>query len=180
MLDFCLIHYDQILIWALVLTLIGAGLAGCVIPFIPGHLFMFIGIIIADYFIPTFDLAWYSWIILSLLCLIGSLGDNLMTAWGAHKFGSTKSGIWGSLIGLILGVIILPGWGLLIGPFVGAVTAELIISRQQIRQSLESGFGAFIGSISGILLKISTGVILFCYFGICFLIWLIGKLPPSA
>ena len=164
MFEWILSHYEVILSWAIVVSLIGAGLAACVIPFLPGHLIMLIGMILGQILIPEIHLEWYSWAILGVICFMGTIGDNILAAWGAKRFGSTRAGLWGAVIGLIAGVFLIPGWGVIIGPFVGAVAAEIFIERNKLRQSLKSGVGAFLGSISGVLLKIITGMAMLFYF----------------
>lgn len=170
MIDWIQQNYEAILAWALVVSTIGAGLAACVIPFLPGHIIMLAGMILGQVLIPEIHLSWYSWVILCFICLMGAVGDNLLAAWGAKRFGSTRAGIWGAVIGLIIGIFAIPGWGIIVGPFTGALAAEIFIERNNLRQSLKSGVGAFLGSISGVLLKIISGIAMVLYFIACAII----------
>lgn len=164
MLEWIQANYEAILSWTLIISIIGAGFAACIIPFLPGHLIMLFGMILGQTLIPDIHLAWYSWTILPIICLIGTIGDNFLSAWGAKRFGSTRAGIWGAIIGLMIGIFALPGWGAIVGPFLGALVAEMVVERNNIRQAFRSGLGAFLGSISGILLKIVCGLAMLVYF----------------
>lgn len=151
-----------ILYWLLIILLMGIGLAGCVIPMLPGHPLILASVIIAELMIPGFHLEWYHWVLLSLLCLLGMFGDNLFSLWGARRFGSTTAGLWGCLAGALIGCLFFP-WGLILGPFIGAVTAELAVSRQQLHEAFVSGFGAFLGTLAGFIFKIIVGLAMILY-----------------
>ncbi|WPX39594.1 DUF456 family protein [Akkermansia sp. N21116] len=103
--DIILQYSLQTALTLLVLILVGMGLAGCVIPVVPGHPMIFLGCMTASFISssPEYSPGWVTWGALALLCIIGMLGDNICTYWGAKRFGSTKAGLWGSLIGLLIG-----------------------------------------------------------------------------
>ena len=84
--------------------------------------------------------------------------DYVVPIIGTKLFGGTKYGKWGSLIGSILGMFILP-WGILLGPFLGAFIGELI-GNQGTSDALKSGVGSFLGFIVGTGIK----VVLCAYF----------------
>ncbi len=139
-----------------VLALMGIGLAGCVIPMLPGHILIFAAALVMEWG-TSIDIAWYNWCILAVLCILGMTGDSLLSLWGARRFGSTKAGLAGCFAGIIVGVF-LPPWGLLFGPFAGALLAELIFSRQDIAGSLKSGTGALLGTLAGYIFKTGIGL----------------------
>ncbi len=92
-----------------------------------------------------------------------AIADHFIPSLGARTFGSSKYGVWGSLIGLVLGMFVFPPWGIILGPFVGAVVGELI-SGQNIQNSLNAGGGTFVGLLLGLILKlIATGMMIFYY-----------------
>lgn len=147
------------------LILTGMGLAGCIIPVVPGHPLILLGCIAASYAFPIAEhaIGWANWTVLSLLCIIGMLGDNICTYWGAKRFGSTAAGIWGSLTGLLIGGFFFP-LGLLIGPFLGAISFEIGFQRREIKESMKSGFGAMLGTFGGILFKLGIAVLMIAWF----------------
>lgn len=109
-----------------------------------------------------------NWRILFLLLLIAvalELAEFFITAWSSQRFGASKAGtagaIIGSIIGAIIGTGILPLFGSLIGAFIGAFAGAFfidLVKTGDLNKSLQSGFGAFTGSIGGKLVKIFGAV----------------------
>ena len=89
--------------------------------------------------------------------------DYFVPIWGTKKFGGTKAGVKGSTIGLIIGVIVLPLLGVVLGPFgiigiiagpfVGAYIGEKM-SGVDDTLAWRSAFGSFVGFVAGTLLKV--------------------------
>lgn len=160
--DYFLHMTGMVASWFFILLLLGVALAGCVIPVLPGHPLILAAALIADLTLPGVHIAWYHWLMLIVLCAFGMLGDNLLSLWGARRFGSTRAGLWGCLAGALAGLFFAP-WGLLIGPFAGAFAAELIVSRNTIASSLHSGLGAFLGTLAGFLFKLAVALVMIIY-----------------
>ena len=79
--------------------------------------------------------------------------DYVVPAFGAKKFNCSKWGVFGCIVGTLLGIFFAP-WGILVGPFAGAVVGELIAGKK-FSSSLKGGFGAFLGFIFGVALKLA-------------------------
>jgi uncharacterized protein YqgC (DUF456 family) len=89
--------------------------------------------------------------------------DYIVPAAGAKKYGASKFGFWGAIIGMIIGIIYIPPLGMIIGAFIGAFVGELLIGKQS-SAALKAGWGVFIGVMVGILLKlIASGVMTFYF-----------------
>jgi len=139
------------------------GLAGCILPVIPGPALSFLALIILSFaknwepFSATFL------IIMAGLAILVTLLDYVVPVFGAKKYGASKSGVWCSMIGMLIGVLFFPPWGMLIGAFVGAIAGELLAGKEG-KKSLRAAWGVFLGNVVSIGLKLAfCGAILFFY-----------------
>jgi uncharacterized protein YqgC (DUF456 family) len=153
----------DVVIVAIGLILAIAGIIGCILPIIPGPIFSFLALIL---------LSWTkNWQVFSLtfLIIMGSLTallmilDYIAPALGAKKYGASKSGLWGSVIGMVIGIFFIPPWGIIVGAFVGALVGELLTGKSG-KKALRAGWGILIGNVLAIGLKLAfTTVALFYY-----------------
>jgi uncharacterized protein YqgC (DUF456 family) len=145
------------LIIIVVILLLLAGMAGTVVPFIPGIPLMFIGIAAYGWYdnFQTIDAQYL--IVLACLTLLSVFMDYLSTMLGAKYFGSTKQGTWGALIGTVIGLFLFPPIGIIAGPFVGAIIGESMAgkdSRAALKVALGTVAGLFTGMIFNVILAI--------------------------
>ena len=142
---------DYVLI-GLGLLLITGGILGSVLPFIPGPPLSYAGLLLLhfteDYqFTERFLIVW------AVVTAVTYLIDYFIPIWGTKRFGGSRQGIWGSIIGLILGIFFFPPFGIIIGPFAGAVIGELVAGKTH-SAALRSGFGSFVGFLLGTLIQL--------------------------
>jgi uncharacterized protein YqgC (DUF456 family) len=137
------------------------GLAGCILPMLPGTPLVFAGIYIYAWLTGFTIISRNLILIFLILTVISVLIEYISSSIGSKKFGASKLGFIGAFIGAIIGIFFVP-WGLILGPLAGALTGELIIGKN-IKEALRSGTGAVIGFFGGTLLKIviSFGMIAF-------------------
>ncbi len=151
-----------LIIIGIILLLI--GFAGCIIPGIPGPPIAYLGLLIQIFktenpFTTKFLIIW------AFIMIAVSALDYIVPVIGTKKFGGSKRGVWGSIIGLFAGIFFFPPIGLIIGPFLGAFIAELTGGKET-ESALKAGFGSFIGFITGVVLKLAvTGVMAYYFFG---------------
>jgi uncharacterized protein YqgC (DUF456 family) len=81
---------------------------------------------------------------------------------GAKKYGTSKWGIYGSVAGMIIGAFFSP-FGVLLGALIGAVLVEWMVSRKE-KQALKAGWGIFIGSLLGTILKLGVSGVMAYFF----------------
>ena len=144
------------------------GLIGCLLPILPGPPLSFIGILILQ-FTRFCNLTVGMLLFLGGLALIVQILDYFVPAWGTKKFGGTKYGAWGSILGLIAGLFFIPAIGpfgiitILGGPFVGALIGEKI-AGQNSDKAMRAAFGSFVGFLAGTFMKlVSASIITFYY-----------------
>lgn len=139
-----------------------AGLVGCILPLIPGPPLVYAALMIAQYtldkpFTTQFMVVWL------ILVFAVVLLDYYVPIWGTKKFGGSKSGVWGSTIGLIVGLFFFPPLGIVAGPFIGAVVGELV-NGKDMQIALRSGIGSFLGFITGTIMKLAVSLFLGFHF----------------
>jgi uncharacterized protein YqgC (DUF456 family) len=158
---------DILLLVAAALCLL-VGFAGCVLPILPGPPVSWVALLLLKWTSFGSGLSW-TWIaVLAGLALAVTVLDYLMPAWGTKKLGGTRAGSRGAVVGLMVGLFFgLPG--LFFGPFLGALTGELIAGTPG-RRSLWAAFGAFIGFLFGVGFKLIVCSWISLYFAVQFFI----------
>lgn len=151
--------------WILTSCLMIAGLIGCILPVLPGHLLMFIGAIAHRLMLGREDsgLEWWSFAVLALLMAISQTFEFISGAAGARWFGGTRWGAAGALIGSIVGLFFFP-LGLVLGPLIGAFVFEMAFAKQTTRPAAASGVGSVVGTLAGMGFKIVVGLLMLAWF----------------
>lgn len=142
-----------ILLWILALVLVLIGFAGLVLPALPGIPLIYAGLVLAAWAEDFAFVGWVTLLILGVLALLSYGIDFAATAMGAKKFGASPRALWGAALGTLVGIFFgLPG--ILIGPFAGALIAELT-HKNDMQAATKAGIGATLGLLLGAVLKIA-------------------------
>ena len=152
----------EYLIYLLAVIFVIVGIVGDVVPVLPGVPISYAAILLL-YFFTDITYSTEILIIYAVVCILITILDYLVPVWGTKKFGGTKAGVRGSTIGLIVGVLVLPMLGIVIGPFgligiiagpfFGAYIGEKIGGTDD-KLAWRSAFGSFIGFVAGTFLKL--------------------------
>jgi uncharacterized protein YqgC (DUF456 family) len=143
----------EVLWWVLALLLVGVGLAGSVLPALPGVPLVFAGLLLAAWAGDFEQVGAFPLVVLGVLTLLSFGIDLAATAMGAKRVGATKLAVLGAALGTFAGIFLgLPG--LILGPFVGAVAGELI-SHGQVQQATRAGIATWLGLLFGTLAKLA-------------------------
>ncbi|MFN0276731.1 MAG: DUF456 domain-containing protein [Chitinophagales bacterium] len=139
------------------------GLAGSVLPILPGPPICYAGFLLVHFssyaqFSTEFLIIW------AIVVVILGILEYYIPTWGTKKFGGTKAGQRGSMLGTIGGIFFFPPVGLIIGPFIGAYLGELTHDSKDTKKALRSAWGSFIGFLGGTLIKIITAGVMIYYF----------------
>ena len=148
-----------LIILGLVCLLVGLG--GCILPALPGPPLSYVGLLLLHFtgdveFSAAKLLVWLG------LVVVAQVADYFIPMLGSKYSGGSKWGSWGAFWGGIVGIFFLP-WGLVLGPFLGAVAGELL-GDKDLNRALKSGIGLF-----GTVLKVSLCIYFFVEFFIA--IW---------
>jgi uncharacterized protein YqgC (DUF456 family) len=145
------------LLWLLVAALVLVGLAGAVLPAIPGVPLVFAGLWLGAWIDDYREVdAWWIWVF-GVLTLVAIAVDLIATALGAKKVGASRQAIAGAVIGTFAGLFLGGPIGVLIGPFVGAVAGELL-ARGSVDRAMDVGIATWMGFLFGTLAKIALSL----------------------
>lgn len=150
--------------WVVTVCLLLAGVVGCVLPVLPGHLIILIAAIAHRLMLGADSgLRWWSFVVLVLLMAMSQTFEMLSGAAGSKWFGGTRWGAVGALIGTIVGLFFLP-FGLLLGPLIGAFVGEIAFARKHPREAAASGVGSVVGTLAGMGFKMVVGALMIVWF----------------
>ncbi|HEX7801825.1 DUF456 domain-containing protein [Pseudoxanthomonas sacheonensis] len=142
----------QSLYYALAVILVLVGIAGVILPALPGLPLVFAGMLLAAWAGDFQQIGWVTLVILGLLTLLSVGVDFFATLIGAKRVGASKKALLGAVLGTFAGLFFGP-IGLFAGPFVGALLGELWHGRE-IGQAAKVGLGTWLGILLGTVLKL--------------------------
>ena len=138
------------------IVLLALGFVGCVVPVLPGPILGYCGLLAL---VPTERCPSTAVLVtMGVVVAVVTVADYLVPALGAKKFDCSRWGTWGCFVGTLVGLFFVP-LGLLLGPFLGALVGELIAGKA-VSAAVRGGFGALLGFLSGVFLKIACCVVL--------------------
>ncbi len=141
------------LAWAAVVALIVAGIAGTVVPVIPGAILVFAGITLAAWIDGFTRIPAWALVVFAALTLLAWMVDYVAAAMGARRAGASRLAVRGAAIGTVAGI-----FGGLVGlvfmPLVGAALGEYIAQRD-LRRAGHVGIATWIGLLVGTAAKIA-------------------------
>jgi uncharacterized protein YqgC (DUF456 family) len=150
--------------WLITICLLAAGMVGCVVPVLPGHLILLIAVIAYRLMLGVSSgLEWWSFVVLVVLMVISQTFEMLSGAAGSKWFGGTRWGAIGAVIGSLAGFFFFP-LGLLLGALLGAFLCEVAFARKQARPAAISGVGSVVGTLTGMVFKVVVGILMLGWF----------------
>ncbi len=140
------------------LTLLVAA-AGVIVPVLPGVPLAAVGAVLAALIVGFERFGVDGLIYVGALAVLSQLVDVAGTWLGSKHYGAGRAGVWGGVIGSLVGVFVLPPFGFLIGALAGATLAELLTGRR-LEEAFRSGVGAFVGTLGGTVAKLVIVVVM--------------------
>lgn len=168
---------SNIIMLIVVFVLILVGIAGTLIPLLPGIPLIFISIAAYGWYEGFQQITPKYLVILGAITVLSVIIDYLSTALGAKYAGSSKKGVWGAFIGTFVGAIFFPPLGILIGPWLGAFIGEYI-ELQDVGAAVKTGFGTVLGLFSGMVFNLILALIMLISFTIRYIVSLSIYIPP--
>jgi uncharacterized protein YqgC (DUF456 family) len=140
------------LVWTAAVLLIVTGLVGIVVPALPGTVLVFAGLWLAAWADGFMRVGTGTLVVLGVLTAASYTVDFAAGAMGVRRLGASPRAMLGATLGTLVGLFFgLPG--LIIGPFVGAMIAELTVQRNLARAG-RAGVAAWIGIVVGTMIKV--------------------------
>jgi uncharacterized protein YqgC (DUF456 family) len=157
------------LLWLGAAVCVLAGLAGLVLPALPGAPLLLAGLVLAAW---ADDFAYVGpgmLVVLGILAGLTYVADFLAGAVGARRFGASSRAVVGAALGGLVGLFFGLA-GVLLGPFIGAVLGELS-ARRSLGDAGRAGVGATLGLAVGLALKIAIAVSMLALFVVDRFVW---------
>ncbi len=159
---------DPVLTKVLAALLVLVGLAGTVVPVLPGVPLVFGGLLVAAWADGFQRVGTFTLVLLGLLTALAVVADFAASAFGAKKLGASPRAVLGATIGAVVGIFFgLPG--LVLGPFVGAVAGELSAHRELLRAG-KAGLGTWLGLLLGSVAKLTLAFLMVGVFATAYLL----------
>lgn len=139
------------------------GLAGCIVPIIPGLPLSYTALLILQYAReePVFSASFLiNFAIYTTLVFVLEYTLPLM---GAKLYGISRRGMWGAFFGMLIGIFFFSPLGLVFGIFFGAIIGELTAGKNS-SMALKAGLVTFTGSIFAILIKLTLSSVMAFHF----------------
>lgn len=159
--------------YILAAVLVLVGLAGVVLPALPGLPLVFAGMLLAAWAGDFQQVGAVTLVVLAVLTLLSLVVDFWATAVGAKRVGASRLAVVGAVAGTVAGLFF--GLvGIFIAPFLGALAGELIhrrgLARDDLGQAARVGLGTWLGIVFGVVLKLGLA---FAMLGVFLLAWLV-------
>ena len=146
-----------IIIFAILAGII--GIAGSILPGLPGAPFSWIGLLLLYIWGPEY-MSLSTLVVWGVVVVLVSVIDYLVPMWLTKATGGSKYAERGAMIGLIAGIIFTP-IGMILGSFLGAFIAEVQWGKKETGDALKAATGSFVGFILGTGLKTIVSVLIF-------------------
>ena len=134
------------------------GILGSFLPVLPGPGLSLLGLVLL-YFTEAIPMNYWILGIALLVTVVISILDYVIPARGTKRYGGSSYGIWGTNIGLVVGLLAPVPLGFIIGPFVGAFIGELIYNSKDHSRAFKAAVGSFIGFLASTFMKFMVCII---------------------
>ena len=151
----------MLIVIGLILNII--GIIGVILPALPGIVLNYIALILLYIVKGEVEFSLRILIVFGILTLLVTLLDYILPLLGARKYGASRIGVWGAAIGMLVGIIFFPPFGIIFGLLIGSFLGELIAGKEQ-SQALRAGFATFLGSLTSMVVKLLLAIVMTVYF----------------
>lgn len=154
--------------WLLSIALIVLGLAGTVLPALPGTLFVLMGIVLGAWIDDFTRVGWAAITSVTVIAVVAWVLDYVAGLLGARRAGASRQAVIGAAIGTVAGIF-MGLVGVLFMPLVGAAIGEFIARRDQAR-AMRVGVATWVGIMLGMLAKVVLAFVMVGIFAVALLV----------
>ena len=141
-------------LWIITVLLMLVGIAGTVLPALPGVPLIFSGILLAAWIDDFQRISVFTVVVSAIMAIFAIVIDYVSAALSARRAGASRQGIVGTAIGTLVGLF--TGlWGLLFMPLLGAVIGELI-AHQDLLRAGKVGAATWLGLVVASAVKLAV------------------------
>ncbi|MEM9399730.1 MAG: DUF456 domain-containing protein [Verrucomicrobiota bacterium] len=152
----------EVFVWVICILMMLLGIAGVILPIIPGAELILIASIIHKICLPDY-LSWWIIAAMVLLTLLNFVIEWVMGYIGAKWFGACRWGLIGAVVGFLVGFFFPPlGW--ILGPLAGGFLGEFIFAKRPIKEASKAGLGLGLGVLSSHLIKLGIVLLMILLF----------------
>ncbi len=135
------------------------GLVGSALPAVPGTIVVFLGALLHGLLTGWSPLGAGTQVLLLVAVIAAQALQYAVSAMGARKYGASKWGVGGALVGMFLGLFLpIPVLGPFVGAFAGALVAEWIVMDKEHKEAARAGFGALLGAVGGLMAELGVAI----------------------
>jgi uncharacterized protein YqgC (DUF456 family) len=146
-------------VWLLTGCLLLVGIAGSVLPLLPGPFMIFIAGVLLTVLLPGQGMSGPGLLVLGLLLGVSYLVDMAAGMLGARWFGASRWGILGVFVGGVAGLFFAPV-GFLVGPLAGGLLFELIFAKKRMAPAVKSTWGTLLGTGAGLAARLLLSLVM--------------------
>ena len=134
------------------------GLIGSFLPVLPGPLTSWLGLLVL-YFTSIVPMNYAFLGITLIIAILIWILDYIIPAIGTKRFGGSTYGIYGTTIGLLIGLFSPIPFGILLGAFLGAFIGEMLHDKTNTRRAFRASIGSLLGLITSATIKFTVAVV---------------------
>lgn len=158
----------ETLLWICAVVFVAVGIAGTLLPVLPGVPLVFVGLLAAAWAGDFQAVGWPVLLVLAVLAAASFVVDIGASSLGAKRAGATRAATVGAALGALVGVFFgLPG--LLLGPFAGAAIGQFL-ARRDVAEAGRVGAGAWIGFLVGTAAKLALAILMVLVFAVAWFV----------
>lgn len=143
----------SVLYWLIIIAVFVIAFIGLVYPVIPSVIFIVAGFLLYGFLFSFSPYSYLFWLIEAVFAAVLFAADYVSNLLGVKRYGGSRAAIWGSTIGLLIGPFVIPVAGIILGPFIGALCAEMFVHQKDIKSAAKVGLGSLIGFLTSVAAK---------------------------